>query len=186
MAGTLIKSWHNGRMKYFVPPILAILITSGAWPSQNHQPMPPDAQPAFEVATIRPSRPDVQKSFISMGRGGGNLFSSSNHSVKDLIAFAYLLHPNQIVGGPAWAENERYDVTGKPDTPGLPNVAQFQVMMRSLLTDRFGLTFHRRKKELAVYTITTVDSGAKMPKSDNSAMLPFLGATAPACSQSEI
>jgi hypothetical protein len=79
-------------MKYFVPPILAILITSGAWPSQSHQPMPPDAQPAFEVATI------------SMGRGGGNLFSSSNHSVKDLIAFAYLLHPNQIVGGPARAK----------------------------------------------------------------------------------
>ena len=37
MPGTLIKSWHNGRMKYFVPPILAILITSGAWPSQSHQ-----------------------------------------------------------------------------------------------------------------------------------------------------
>jgi uncharacterized protein (TIGR03435 family) len=138
-----------------------------------------DAQPAFEVAAIKPTPPGVERSFISMGRGGGNLFSSSSHSLKDLIVFAYLLHRNQIIGGPAWAENERYDVTGKPDTLGLPNVAQFQAMVRSLLTDRFGLTFHREKKELAVYTITIVNSEAKMAKSENSAMLPVFGSNGP-------
>jgi uncharacterized protein (TIGR03435 family) len=141
--------------------------------------MPPDAQPAFEVATIKPAPPDAQRRFISMGRGDSNLFSSSNHSVKQLIVFAYSLHPNQVVGGPAWAENDRYDVTGKPDAPGLPNIAQFQGMMRKLLTDRFGLTFHRERKELAVYAITIAKGGAKIPKSENSSMYPVFGTSGP-------
>jgi uncharacterized protein (TIGR03435 family) len=160
-----------GTLKCLFRPMLAILITFCAW-SQNRQPMPPDAQPAFDVATIKPTAPDAQKHFISMGRGGSNLFSSSGQSVKQLIAFSYAVHPNQVVGGPAWADNDRYDVTGKPDAPGLPSIAQFQGMVRKLLTNRFGLTFHREKKEVAVYAITIANGGAKIPKSDNSSMYP--------------
>ncbi len=142
--------------------------------------MPPDAQPAFEVATIKSSSPDAQRSFISMGRGDSNLFSSSNHTVKQLIAFAYLLHSSQVIGGPAWAENDRYDIMGKPDAQGLPNIAQFQGMVRKLLNDRFGLTFHREKKILAVYTMTIAKGGGKIPKSENSSIYPvFWGANGP-------
>jgi uncharacterized protein (TIGR03435 family) len=167
-----------GKMKSLFPPLLAILTISGAWP-QSHQPMPSDAQPAFEVATIKPTPPDAQRSFISMGRGGSNLFSSSNHSVKQLIAFAYLLHSSQVIGGPAWAENDRYDIMGKPDAPGLPNIAQFQGMVRRLLTDRFGLTFHRDKKNLAVYMMIIAKGGAKILKSENSSMYPVFGTNGP-------
>lgn len=169
-------------MKNVLVPLVAISLTAGGWSSQSHQPMPPDAQPAFEVVSIKPTPSDAQGSSISMGRGGGNLFASTNHSVKDLIAFAYLLHPKQVIGGPAWAQDERYDVTGKPDTAGLPNVAQFQAMVRKLLTSHFGLAFHREKKELSVYTITIAKGGAKepkAPKSRNSGTLPVFGSNSP-------
>jgi uncharacterized protein (TIGR03435 family) len=165
-------------MKSLFLPLLAILTASGAWP-QSREPMPPDAQPAFEVATIKPTPADAQRSFISMGRGDSNLFSSSNHSVKQLIAFAYMLHSSQVVGGPAWAENDRFDIMGRLDAPGLPNIAQFQGMVRKLLTDRFGLTFHRDKKNLAVYALTVDKGGAKIIKSENSSMYPVFGVSGP-------
>ena len=114
-----------------------------------------------------------------MGRGGSNLFSSSNHTVKNLINFSYRLHLDQVVGGPPWAGIDRYDVTGKPDTPGLPNIVQFQDMVQKLLADRFGLTFHREKRELAVYTLTIVKGGPKLPKSENSSMHPVFGTSGP-------
>jgi len=164
--------------KSLSPPLLSILIAAGAWP-QGHQPMPPDAQPAFEAASIKPTPPDAQRTFISMGRGDSNLFSSSNHSVKQLIAFAYLLHSSQVIGGPPWAENDRYDIMGKPDAPGLPNIAQFQGMVRRLLTDRFGLTFHRERKNLAVYAMTIAKGSAKILKSENSSMYPVFGTNGP-------
>jgi uncharacterized protein (TIGR03435 family) len=59
---------------------------------------------------------------------------------------AYDLHSRQIVGGPAWIETEKFDVTAKPDVPGQPSVAQIKILIESLLADRFQLKFHREKK----------------------------------------
>jgi uncharacterized protein (TIGR03435 family) len=39
-------------------------------------------------------------------------------------------------------------------------------MVQKLLTDRFKLTFHREKKELAVYAITVAKGGPKLTKSE--------------------
>jgi uncharacterized protein (TIGR03435 family) len=67
---------------------------------------------------------------------------------------AYGLHARQFTGGPAWLELDKYDVTGKPDQPGVPNVTQLRTMVQKLLVDRRQLTFHHEKKELSDYAIT--------------------------------
>ncbi|MHC4055917.1 TIGR03435 family protein, partial [Bradyrhizobium sp. 25ACV] len=66
-----------------------------------------------------------------------------NTTLSDIITMAYELHPRQIVGAPAWVESDKFDVTGKPDVPGQPNVAQIKLMFQKLLADRFQLKFHR-------------------------------------------
>jgi uncharacterized protein (TIGR03435 family) len=38
-------------------------------------------------------------------------------------------------------------------------------MVRRLLAERFGLTFHKEKRELSAYTLTVAKGGAKMEKS---------------------
>jgi uncharacterized protein (TIGR03435 family) len=87
--------------------------------------------------------------------------------LSQLMKFAYDIHPRQIIGGPAWLENEKYDVTGKPDTPGVANGKQLKVMVQKLLTDRFQLAFHREKRELPVYAITEAKYGPKLTRDDS-------------------
>ena len=124
-------------------------------------PMAANANPSFDVATIKPSVPGRQgKGF---GFRGGH-FITINTDLNDLIAFAYGLHPKQIVGAPDWFNTELYDIEGKPDTEGRPNLKQMGIMVQKLLAERFQLTFHHDKKELSVYVISVAPGGPKMTK----------------------
>ncbi|MGD1069242.1 MAG: TIGR03435 family protein [Bryobacteraceae bacterium] len=142
--------------------------------------MPADAKPHFEVATIKPSQPDAKGSSILVGRGGSNLFTTTNTTLKDLIVFAYGLHARQVTGGPAWIENDKYDLSGKPDLDGIPNVDQLKAMLQQLLTERFQIASHREKKELSVYAITVAKTGLKINKTENGGgNLPGFGGRGP-------
>jgi uncharacterized protein (TIGR03435 family) len=137
-----------------------------AWPIPEPpvrlKPMAADANPVFEVATIKPSKPETQGKGIAV-RGRG--FSTINTSVSDLITFAYGLHARQITGGPAWIESDKYDLTAKPDGEGQPNDKQWKAMLQKLLADRFQLSFHRDKKDLSVFAIVIGKNGPKLTKS---------------------
>lgn len=124
--------------------------------------MAADANPVFEVATIKPSRPDAQGRAITMH---GRDVITVNTPVSFLMAFAYGVHARQISGGPAWLDSDCFDITGKPEAEGQPNVAQLRTMIQKLLADRFKLTFHHEKRELSVYAITVGKTGSKLMKS---------------------
>jgi uncharacterized protein (TIGR03435 family) len=126
--------------------------------------MAPDANPAFEVATIRPSDPAHPEQIIRLN---GAEVITTNQTVHALINLAYWLHPKQLTGGPAWTESDKFDVAGKPDAPGQPNVDQMKMMIQKLLADRFQLKFHFEKRELPVYAITIGKTGAKLIQSQD-------------------
>jgi uncharacterized protein (TIGR03435 family) len=134
--------------------------------------MAADAKPGFEVATIKPARPEERFSLL-VNRSG--MMTTTSTSVSDLIKFAYDLHPRQITKGPAWLESEKFDVTAKPDTAGIPNPTQLKTMVQKLLKERFELTFHNEKKELSVYAITVAKTGPKLTKNDSGGNLPGFG-----------
>lgn len=140
-----------------------------AWTIPDPPPPPKvmaaDANPSFEVSTIKPARPEERFSLLLNPSG---MLNTTGTSLSDLIKFAYGVHPRQIVNGPPWIESEKYDVSGKPDTPGIPSVPQLRTMLQKLLQDRFQLTFHREKRELAVYAITPTKAGPTMTKADPS------------------
>jgi uncharacterized protein (TIGR03435 family) len=121
--------------------------------------MPADAKPVFEVATIKPAKPEERFSLL-VNRSG--MLNTTSTSLSDPLKFAYDLHPRQITGGPAWLESEKFDVSGKPDTAGIPSINQLKAMVQGLLAERFELKFHRDKKELSVYAITVGKTGVKM------------------------
>jgi uncharacterized protein (TIGR03435 family) len=121
--------------------------------------MAPDANPAFEVATIRPSDPAHPEQIITLK---GAEVITTNQTVHALINLAYWIHPKQLTGGPAWTESDKFDVAGKPDAPGQPNVDQMKMMIQKLLADRFQLKFHLEKRDLPVYAITIAKTGAKL------------------------
>jgi uncharacterized protein (TIGR03435 family) len=141
-------------------------------------PLPPpqimagDAKPGFEVTTIKPAKPGSGHT-ITVNRSG--IFNATSLSLSDLIKWAYDVHPRQITKGPAWIETEKFDITAKPDTPGIPNHEQVKAMMQKMLADRFQLAFHREKRDLPVYAIAIAKGGPKLTKSESPANLPGFG-----------
>ncbi len=170
---TLITgTWTQGNP---LPLILKRATPETEWtipePPPRPKPMPADAQPVFEVATIKPSKPDTPGKAFRMN---GREFTTLNTTVNDLIKFAFGIHVRQIIGGPAWLETEKYDLLGTPDVEGQPNHDQVRNMLQKLLADRFKLVFHREKKELSVYAIVIAKGGPKLTKSESDSTLPGL------------
>ena len=170
----LVGTWTQGGAP--MPMNLKHVTSEAAWPIPEPAPpkrMAADANPAFDVASIKPSRPDAQGKAITVR---GREFLTINTSLSDLIAFAYGVHARQITGGQAWLESDKYDIVAKPDEEGLPNEKQLKIMPQKLMADRFKLAFHHDKKELSVYAITVGKTGPKLTKSESDPNgLPGLG-----------
>jgi uncharacterized protein (TIGR03435 family) len=161
---TITGNWSQGSP---LPLTLTRATPETEWaiptPPPPIPPMAADANPSFEVATIKPTKPDEQRKLLVV-RGGR--FETVNTSLTDLITFAYGVQSKQIVGAPAWFDTDKYDITAKPDIEGRPNDKQLKGMLQKLLADRFKLTFHRDTKELSVYALTVAKTGPKLTKND--------------------
>ena len=59
------------------------------------------------------------------------MFTTTNTTLNDLIIFAYGIHIQQISGGPGWLETEKFDITAKPEQPGIPDATQLRRWFRS-------------------------------------------------------
>jgi uncharacterized protein (TIGR03435 family) len=122
------------------------------------------ASETFEVATIKPVASDAKAGrFIIMQ--GEHRFVVKDYTLKLLIAAAYDLNPKAIAGGPGWIESDHYDILAI--TPGdvRPNREQQMAMLRTLLSDRFKLTFHREQKVFSIYELEVAKSGPKLKQS---------------------
>jgi uncharacterized protein (TIGR03435 family) len=127
-------------------------------------PAPRPTFDAFEVATIKPVDPEEKAGrYIIMQ--GTDRFVVKYYTLKLLIAAAYDLTPQAISGGPAWLTSDHYDILAK--TPGevLPSRPEQMAMLRTLLADRFKLTFHREQKEFSLYTLNVAKGGPKLKPS---------------------
>jgi uncharacterized protein (TIGR03435 family) len=121
--------------------------------------MPAGVDPAFEVATIRPSDPaNGSSGFQTRGR---RLFVL-NETVDSMLVFAYGVQRRQIVNEPTWLGTDHYDIEGLPDITGMPNVDQYRVMLRKLLADRFHLVLHREQREMGIYALKVSKGGPKL------------------------
>jgi uncharacterized protein (TIGR03435 family) len=121
-------------------------------------------EPAFEVATIKPSTPgDRSGRFATMQ--GAHQFVARNYTLKYLVSFAYNIPPRLISGGPAWTDSDLYNILAATPGDDRPSFDEQMLMTRRLLEDRFKLAFHRDKKELPVYLLTVVRTGSRLKES---------------------
>jgi uncharacterized protein (TIGR03435 family) len=127
-------------------------------------PMAKDADPDWDVVSVKARDPNDPSGNQSMSMKGGQLVIE-NRTVEGMLLFAYGGHKKQLVGAPRWTETEHWDVRGVPDVPGSPSLKQAQSLIRKLLEERFGLKVHRETKELSVYAITVAKGGEKMATS---------------------
>ncbi|PWT82980.1 MAG: hypothetical protein C5B57_07775 [Blastocatellia bacterium] len=112
----------------------------------------------FEVASIKPNKSG--SNMVQIGGPPGR-FTATNVTLAMLIRQAYGLQNSQLVGGPAWVNSDRFDIVAKAE--GSPEFGFFtqqnaspsrtQLMMRSLLGDRFKLAVHNESRELPIYAL---------------------------------
>jgi len=129
-------------------------------PPPPRKSMPADADPSFEVSTIKPSNSGFTSMQVLTFRG--RTFITEDSSLADLIMFAYRVQMKQILGAPDWIERDRYDINATPDQEGTPNADQVRLMIRKLLADRFQMKFHHDKRELSAFVLTVGKDGSKL------------------------
>ena len=119
---------------------------------------------SFEVATIKPATPDDRSGRFATMRSA-HQWEARNYSIRYLASYAYDLPLPLISGGPDWINTELYNIVASTPGDNRSSVDDQMSMARQLLTDRFKFSFHREKKEMAVYTLTVLKTGAKLTES---------------------
>jgi uncharacterized protein (TIGR03435 family) len=140
----------NGRRA--TPTVLALAgsaaLAGGMVMSLNAQAPQPNA-PTFEAASVKRNDSGTGSSERNVGAGGRMVFV--NFSVRQLIVAAYDIQAFQLIEGPSWAGTDRFDVTAKAETNA--PLAELNLMLRSLLAERFKLVVRLEKRELPRYTL---------------------------------
>jgi uncharacterized protein (TIGR03435 family) len=139
----------------------AVLRAQSAAVTQT-QMMPKDADPGWEVVSVKPGDPNAKRDRIDMS---GRHAIVENEPVELILRFAYGVEKSQIVGLPDWAKKDIWSVDGVPDVEGKPDLEQFKGLMRKLLAERFGLKLHREQREMLVFALTVAKGGPKLQKS---------------------
>ncbi len=126
------------------------------------------SRPTFEAVTVKPD-----PSGSGYWRNTTDGFFASAHA-NTLIRGAYSLTDEQLIGLPGWASTDLFAVEAKMDAgtasaldrlPPLQHSRQLQLMMQSMLADRFALRAHSSTRILPVYELRIAKSGCKMKKS---------------------
>jgi uncharacterized protein (TIGR03435 family) len=160
-----------------LPLVLTRATPETAWeipkPQPPPKPMAADADPSFEVATIKPNNTGAtsMQGLVIRGRK----FMTRASSLGDLISFAYEVQAKQIINAPDWLDKDRYDIEAVPEQEGVPNPEQIRIMIRKLLADRFALKFHHDKREMSAYVLTVAKDGQKLKPTQLKGNLPGIG-----------
>jgi uncharacterized protein (TIGR03435 family) len=118
------------------------------------------ANPTFEVASIRRNTSGDGMIGFRLGTGQGQV-NLMNVPLRQLLVLAFGVQPYQIIGGPEWQTTERYDIVAKAES-GNNAPGQLNLMLQSLLADRFKLISHRETRELPVYYLTKARQDGKL------------------------
>jgi uncharacterized protein (TIGR03435 family) len=151
---------------------LAILVSPACADAQTAAAATDASSPQFEVAAIKPAKP-----------GDGNhqwndttdRVSIENYTLRRLISVAFGLRSElQVIGGPKWISREAFDILAKIDDSDVKKMrkmdnrarhAERNLMLQSLLEDRFDLKVHRGQRRLPVYALVVMKSGSKFAPS---------------------
>lgn len=127
--------------------------------AQNQDETRQNGEPRFTVTSIRPSSDNEPGMAVRPMPNRG--YSARKVPLIALLTSAFGVSPQRIVGVPPWPD--RYDIEARyepasPDTP-LPSL---NVLLQSLLRERFGLVAHMEKRDLAVYVLRVAGATTRL------------------------
>jgi uncharacterized protein (TIGR03435 family) len=132
------------------------------------------AAQSFDVASIHINNTETDGHHHIISEPTESRFRTVNLALRELIQFAYGMPDSQILGGPSWLDSIMFDIDAKSD-PSVdaelralpPEQArhQKQLMVQSLLADRFELKVHQETRQLPVYALVVAKDGPKFKPS---------------------
>jgi uncharacterized protein (TIGR03435 family) len=144
-------------------------------PSRTGELLPP-RETQFEVASVRPSPPNVNDGFSGGATIGG--FEAHAETMRNLFATAWDIHwdhiDEMIQGAPKWMDSARFDIQAKPPSVSSgppPSRSSFvdddvRLMLRNLLTERFKIKTHYENQLVDAYVL--VANKPRLRKADPS------------------
>jgi uncharacterized protein (TIGR03435 family) len=141
--------------------------TTGASGSVVSASTPTSAQqPKFEIADVHSSAtsPNFVQTFGGVLRDGMYIYRDA--TMLNLIEEAYGVQEDVISGGPGWVGYDLFDVVAK--VPNGTTKANADLMLKSLLADRFGLVVHNGTAPAPRYVLTVAKGGSKLQPSSGS------------------
>lgn len=155
------------RLRVVVAAAILITCVLGCTSAHAQQPSPfsktpmaKDADPDWEVATVKPSNPeDTRGQHIDMD---GRRILLTGTTVEQFLLLGYGVQKSQLADLPDWAKTQKWDVAGVPNVEGLPSLQQVMSLIRKILPERFGMKLHREQRELSVFALTVAKGGPKM------------------------
>jgi len=123
--------------------------------------------PEFEAASVKPAKPSPDGR-ITVGCKGGpgtadpGLYTCTNINLANFVGMAFRLNSYQMAN-PDYGDRMMYDITAK--VPAGTTKEQFSLMLQKLVIQRFKLTYHYEKKEIATYQLVIAKGGIRMKES---------------------
>jgi uncharacterized protein (TIGR03435 family) len=131
---------------------------------------------SFDVASVKPNKSgdrsrssNVPLEPLARYSPTGGLFSATNYSLVAYLSWAYDMTGDQMLHLmselPSWAVSDSsgsFDIEARAQ--GNPTKAQMQLMMQSLLADRFKLVVHTETKQAPVYALVLSKPGKTGPQ----------------------
>lgn len=132
----------------------------------------------FDVVSVKPNKSG--EAALRFDVQPGRLVAV-NMPLKQFIRAAYTLQLYQIINAPGWLDSERFDISAVTDsnlatptvwTPG--KFAPLQLMMQSVLADRYKMTAHMERRDAPTYSLV-------LGSRDTSKLVPGQGTCPPNC-----
>jgi uncharacterized protein (TIGR03435 family) len=145
----------------------------------------PAASPEFDVASVKPTKPEVREIGGFYTFPGGRIKTTAC-TLKLLIEVAFSVQSFQISGGPGWMNDDRWDIEAKPPAssksskanpayPKVPPNEEQRQMLQALLADRFQLKLHRQAREGSVYLLVKGNKELKLQAAKDEDVFPWAG-----------
>jgi uncharacterized protein (TIGR03435 family) len=158
---SIAGTWTQGKQSRSLTLTLATPDT--LWKHAGPGPMAADADPAYEVASIKPALPEEQHPIWNLTAPE---FHATGMSAAELIKIVYKVRGRQLINMAPWVADSKFDITAKPDTPGAPSEDQTRIMIRKLLTERFHLICHTGTQDYPALVMTLDPKGPRPTLSD--------------------
>ncbi|MGP8259376.1 MAG: TIGR03435 family protein [Acidobacteriaceae bacterium] len=155
------------------PAASGLAATTKAAPSKTY---------AFEVVSIRPSKPGSPPAFAKVLPDG---YRVPNVSMWSMIMTAYFPQGvaywtyDRLVGGPPWLQSELYDIDAKVSETDIaewqkqgPQAPMLLQMLQTMLADRCRFVFHRIPAEVDGWALEVDKRGPKLAEAKAGAVLP--------------